>query len=69
MSCARCPCPTVCLQLPAFCVWMAREPTDPVQVLHIIEVSHAKARGPADPASVTSESEPAPRLGGCCGGA
>lgn len=44
MTCAKCPCPDVCLQWAGFCEWAAKEPTDAVEIKTICNRSR---NGPA----------------------
>ena len=45
MSCAKCPCPDVCLQWPVFCEWAAKNPPEPTEILHIC----GRSRLPQEP--------------------
>jgi hypothetical protein len=44
--CQKCPCPDACDRSPAYCLWAAEDPPDPVKLRHICEAS-ARRRDPA----------------------
>lgn len=35
MTCAKCPCPGICLRWPLFCGWTREDPPDPIKLKHI----------------------------------
>jgi hypothetical protein len=47
--CPQCPIADACLRWPAFCVWAAEEPPDPVKIAHIRARSGMPARRPEYP--------------------